>query len=994
LVCFEHGRFFIGLRKNRHNLQLENTNFLVNVFMKKILLLLVLVSGFLAANSAQAYTFVEGIQLFNSTISPISGFAVRQTPDEGYILTGYSRDNYSTGDYYYSQIYKLDKFGRQDWGTMITVGKASITSGEMYYYNLYILSIAVVKSDPKGYIAIGYSSKSTSLFLIKLDEAGNSIWVKDITFANNTIYPSFYGSFAPYGRPYSIEENSDGSYIVSCASRNIGYAAVIKFSKDGDLVWMKELDAPDLYINDIKETLDANHQPNGYIATGQVKHTIINLVLIRFDLAGNIIWKNEVTKSHGSGYSVIQSFNDQNQPDGYVVAGMSMIGGYISTYCKDTLNKQDTSYYGILVKFNDNGSTTAGVAFSGAAYNTCSYYGVPGYTVQQTSDGGYAVAGTTGDSSGAQIYLVKLNDFRSVTTNYSASDFYLSKIFLRENEANDIVHPIFDQTSDGGYVLTNSGRYDHLFYPSVEAAGLVKTDALGNTKDDGACNANHQPNTFIPLKYFNLIGTSNNWSGSSSDFTLTVLPSETMISATFPADYLSIENSNYMPPVYSCTTQPSYCTPDNHNVSGYAWSPNIGWISTNCGDVTPQAEADYGLNIDPSTGLFSGYAWSPNIGWIDFATTSGFPALPSLSARVDLSTGQVSGWARASANNSFWDGWIKLGDSSGLWPSGGSQVFVDSTNYSTDDYSEFKNWAWGGNIVGWVSFNSKDCDTNNNGYIDIGACGGADNSSTPTQNYKVITSLSIITNHPPDQPSTIANETWDNCSLYAKSVPTFTWTYLDDDDDPMSAYVIEVDSDSSFTGAKFNHLVNQTAPSNSQLSYALNLTQDDNADWLSSLAWGTTYWWRVSVKDDQGNWSASSTANSFTTPAHPYPWISFRFSPINPSLDEAVDVINDSQVWTVDRTYLWNIDVQGQADCVSPSGSGCLSVQNPVIKFTDRNVSGQNAINLIITDSPTNYSCSLTTTTSTKIPLPDWIEIPPTSFIDKFLATLSSFLKI
>jgi len=79
-----------------------------------------------------------------------------------------------------------------------------------------------------------------------------------------------------------------------------------------------------------------------------------------------------------------------------------------------------------------------------------------------------------------------------------------------------------------------------------------------------------------------------------------------------------------------------------HNVSGWAWSENVGWISfnsTNCdvdgdgvyegsnegGGATP-APTDcpssgtvnsYGVKIDPSTGGFSGYAWSENIGWIN-----------------------------------------------------------------------------------------------------------------------------------------------------------------------------------------------------------------------------------------------------------------------------------------------------------------------------------------------------------------------------------------
>ncbi|MBI4812211.1 hypothetical protein HY798_02035 [Candidatus Falkowbacteria bacterium] len=44
-------------------------------------------------------------------------------------------------------------------------------------------------------------------------------------------------------------------------------------------------------------------------------------------------------------------------------------------------------------------------------------------------------------------------------------------------------------------------------------------------------------------------------------------------------------------------------------------------------------------------------------------------------------------------------------------------------------------WAWNSNI-GWISFNSKECDTDDNGYIDSGNCGG-DNATTPAYSYGV-----------------------------------------------------------------------------------------------------------------------------------------------------------------------------------------------------------------------------------------------------------------
>ncbi|MAF43884.1 MAG: hypothetical protein CMI54_06960 [Parcubacteria group bacterium] len=123
------------------------------------------------------------------------------------------------------------------------------------------------------------------------------------------------------------------------------------------------------------------------------------------------------------------------------------------------------------------------------------------------------------------------------------------------------------------------------------------------------------------------------------------------------------------------------------NVSGYAWSENIGWISFN--NTSGGGIIDYGVNIG-SQGKFSGYAWSENIGWISFnnSDVNGCPTSPC-QVKVDFDTGLLSGWAKALG---FGDGWIHL----------------NGTNYGTSINQltgEFSGWAWGDTVIGWISFN-------------------------------------------------------------------------------------------------------------------------------------------------------------------------------------------------------------------------------------------------------------------------------------------------
>lgn len=180
------------------------------------------------------------------------------------------------------------------------------------------------------------------------------------------------------------------------------------------------------------------------------------------------------------------------------------------------------------------------------------------------------------------------------------------------------------------------------------------------------------------------------------------------------------------------------------NVSGYGWSADwvdlnsngsqnlpseatggVGIISFNCvnddscGDLNAN---NYGVKIDPITKDVTGFAWSPNYGWIKFGGLANFPTgggTSPINAKFNGTVlngnfnGTLSGWARfcsPSANpdsclgfvlndqNGGWDGWVSL---SGTGPSYGVTV----ANNILSGY------GWGGNdnnknVVGWIDFSS------------------------------------------------------------------------------------------------------------------------------------------------------------------------------------------------------------------------------------------------------------------------------------------------
>ena len=146
------------------------------------------------------------------------------------------------------------------------------------------------------------------------------------------------------------------------------------------------------------------------------------------------------------------------------------------------------------------------------------------------------------------------------------------------------------------------------------------------------------------------------------------------------------------------------------NVSGWGWSENIGWISTNCTDTSTCGTSNYGVNVNLLTNDLSGYMWGENIGWISFnrSETNNPPSAPfnsGVGTIAQNNAGVVTGWARALAGcqndintpatscsssgagsvTGGWDGWIKL----------------DNVTY---DGTKLGGWAWGSDVVGWIDF--------------------------------------------------------------------------------------------------------------------------------------------------------------------------------------------------------------------------------------------------------------------------------------------------
>lgn len=166
-------------------------------------------------------------------------------------------------------------------------------------------------------------------------------------------------------------------------------------------------------------------------------------------------------------------------------------------------------------------------------------------------------------------------------------------------------------------------------------------------------------------------------------------------------------------------------------ITGWAWSSNIGWIKFN---PSPNGDSSKDVTLStttasPTIGTLNGYAWSSNIGWIKFGGLSDIPNGGS-NATVDLRDGKVSGFIRAcsgtvkmnnmtipgdcsesTSRTDGWNGWIELSgsnhaspDISGYNGTSTKGVTLGVNPAQSDSYGKFSGYAWGGDVVGWISF--------------------------------------------------------------------------------------------------------------------------------------------------------------------------------------------------------------------------------------------------------------------------------------------------
>jgi hypothetical protein len=372
-------------------------------------------------------------------------YSLQLTTDNGFILIGSSYSNISgdktensMGEDYW--VVKTNSTGNIEWQN--TIGG----SGDDILYS-------VEQTFDGGYILGGASNSNISgdktencigdldYWIVKIDSFGNLQW-------QNTIGGSGIDIL------YTTQQTFDGGYILGGASNSnisgdktensngINDYWIVKTDSLGNIQWQNTIGGSDNDIlRTIKQTTDGGFILGGWSGSDisgdktENSNGFLDFWLVKTDTIGNIEWQNTIGGADMDGlYSVQQTF------DGGFILG----GGSESSISGDkTANNYGASDYWI-VKTDSIGNIQWQNTIGGSNGDYL-------YSIQQTSDSGYIIAGlsnsnisgnkTENNSGGGDFWIVKIDDTGNIQWQNSIGG------------SNDDGAYYIQQTHDAGYII-------------------------------------------------------------------------------------------------------------------------------------------------------------------------------------------------------------------------------------------------------------------------------------------------------------------------------------------------------------------------------------------------------------------------------------------------------------------------------------------------------------------------------------------------------------
>jgi len=242
---------------------------------------------------------------------------------------------------------------------------------------------------------------------------------------------------------YCVQETVDGGYVVAGSTGTYGSGSsnlwLLRTDGSGELLWQKVFPgSSDSEGMSVHQTEDEGYIITGYaLSPSESKY----MWLIRADPLGNMIWNRVFGGDERDEGRSVQQVSD----GGFVVAG------FTQSYGADGADLW-------LVKTDADGNLIFSRTFGGTGTDM-------GYSVQETLDGGFIIAGYTTSFGSANAILVKTGQTGELQWQKTFGGSQMEEArFVR-------------QTADGGYILT--GSTSSYGFGSKDV-WLIRTDCNGN----------------------------------------------------------------------------------------------------------------------------------------------------------------------------------------------------------------------------------------------------------------------------------------------------------------------------------------------------------------------------------------------------------------------------------------------------------------------------------------------------------------------------------
>jgi len=402
-----------------------------------------------------------------------AAYGMTKTIDNGFITVGETHSPNDgdvtgyNGGFADVWIVKLDANGNLEWQKCL--GGSGNDGGS-----------SIIQTTDSGYIFVGYTTSNDSnvngnhggfdMWVVKLDANGNLLWQK-----------SLGGTWDDYGM--SVVQTTDGGYAVGGTSYSYngdvsgnhgnGDFWVVKLDASGNIQWQKALGGSDLdQLNALAQTADGSYVAIGGTSSndGDVSgnHGGADMWVVKLSASGNIQWQKALggTMSDG-GFSIIQT-ND----------GDFIISGSTASNDGNVSGNHGGNSDNWVVKLNVNGNLLWQKALGGSASDQ-------GFSVIQTIDNGYTIAGFSSSNDG------------DVSGNHGQNDMWIIKL---------------DASGNIQWQKALGGSGSEIAYSIIEVADSNSYVIAGRTtSNDGDVSGNHGNYDFWVVKISDMVSDADNY---------------------------------------------------------------------------------------------------------------------------------------------------------------------------------------------------------------------------------------------------------------------------------------------------------------------------------------------------------------------------------------------------------------------------------------------------------------------------------------------------